>query len=327
MIYHIVDDQIIELTDEYIEYLYHAYLPDDSLIVADNKSLDSITIPSKITNIIFDDCTNPIDIEKHLQKINLDRNYIMLSGLYKYHHSTTLDPRVKFFPFWAIWMNLPHGRLMPMPNHKFSTQPKKYKFSCLNGTGWNHRILTYLSLINKSYFKEMVFTFGNRQHCQDNLNELILTEEEKQEFNSLNHNIKFLDNELTDIDLSVNHPAYRETYINLVTETTINNSTPMLSEKTFKPIIAGQLFILIASPGAVQFLRNLDIDTFDDIIDHHYDTVIDPRTRIKLALDQLDQLDRVDLNSIYNQIKPRLIKNSEYFLSQRFRDQFKLSFG
>ena len=149
----------------------------------------------------------------------------------------------------------------------------------------------------------------------------------KQQFNLLEHTVKFLTDERNDIDLSIDHPAYQETYVNLVTETNIRRSTPMLSEKTFKPIVAGQLFILIASPGAVQFLRDIGIDTFDDIIDHYYDTVIDPRSRIDLALDQIDQLDHVDLKSIYDQIKPRLIKNSEYFLSQEFRNQFSLNFG
>ena len=214
-----------------------------------------------------------------------------------------------------------------MPTHYFSEKTKKYKFSCLNGTYWNHRILTYLKLTNKSYFKDMIFTFGNRPYHNDNLNELRLTENEKQQFNLLEHTVKFLTDERNDIDLSINHPAYQETYVNLVTETNIRRSTPMLSEKTFKPIVAGQLFILIASPGAVQFLRDIGIDTFDDIIDHYYDTVIDPRSRIDLALDQIDQLDHVDLKSIYDQIKPRLIKNSEYFLSQNFRNQFKLNFG
>ncbi len=325
MIYHIQDNQIVELTSDYVEYLYSKYVPAGSLIITNRQQLDTVVITDDITRIVFDAATNPINPLEYLEIDTIDRPSTVVSGLYYYYCRP--DPKVKFLPFWAVWMSLPYGRLMPMPNHEFSNKPKKYKFSCLNGTFWNHRILTYLSLINKSYFKEMVFTFGNRQYCQDNLNEIVLTEEEKQEFDSLNHNIKFLDNELTDIDLSVNHPAYQETYVNLVTETTIKHSTPMLSEKTFKPIITGQLFILIASPGAVQFLRDLGIDTFDDIIDHHYDTVVDPRTRIKLALTQLDQLDRLDLKSIYNQIKPRLIKNSKYFLSQDFRNQFKLNFG
>lgn len=325
MIYHIQDNQIIELTSDYVEHLYSKYVPSGSLIITNRQQLDTVVITDNITHIVVDAATNPVNPLEHLEIDIIDRSSTVVSGLYHYHRHP--DPKIKFLPFWAVWMSLPHGRLMPMPNHEFSNKSKKYKFSCLNGTFWNHRILTYLSLIKKSYFKEMVFTFGNRRYCQDNLNELVLTEEEKQEFNSLNHNIKFLVNELTDIDLSVNHPAYQETYVNLVTETTIKNSTPMLSEKTFKPIITGQLFILIASPGAVQFLRDLGIDTFDDIIDHHYDTVIDPRTRIKLALDQLDRLDRLDLKSIYDQIKPRLLKNSRYFLSQDFRNQFKLTFG
>ena len=101
----------------------------------------------------------------------------------------------------------------------------------------------------------------------------------------------------------------------------------MLSEKTFKPILAGQLFILLASPGAVQFLREIGIDTFDDIIDHSYDDTIDIRSRIQQIVDQVDRLERSDLNTICTSIKPRLRRNSEFLRSQEFRDQFTLNFG
>jgi hypothetical protein len=325
LIYHILNNQIVELTADYIEYIYSKYIPTGSLLVTNGQSLDNIVIPSEVTHIVFDDASNPIDVIQHLDSININRPFSVVSGLYHLHQRP--DPRIQFFPFWTVWMSSPVGRYMSMPTHHFSEKTKKYKFSCLNGTYWNHRILTYLKLTNKSYFKDMIFTFGNRPYHDDNLNELRLTENEKQQFNLLEHTVKFLTDERNDIDLSIDHPAYQETYVNLVTETNIRRSTPMLSEKTFKPIVAGQLFILIASPGAVQFLRDIGIDTFDDIIDHYYDTVIDPRSRIDLALDQIDQLDHVDLKSIYDQIRPRLIKNSEYFLSQEFRNQFSLNFG
>lgn len=323
MIYHIIDDQIIELTDDYIEYLYTKYVPDSSLIIHDGTIIPSI--PNNIKHIIVNDACNPIDIEQHRSKINISQPYYVLSGLYDYYYHP--DPTVLFFPYWAIWMSLPYGRLMTMPAHHFSNVRKKYKFSCLNGTYWNHRILTYLELSDRSYFKDMVFTFGNRPYHVDTVSELQLTVQELNKFSTLDNNVKFLPDERSDIDLSVDHPAYKETYVNLVTETTVKKSTPMLSEKTFKPIIAGQLFLLIASPGAVQFLRDIGIDTFDDIIDHGYDLESDIRIRIKMVLQQLDRLDQLDLESLYQQIKPRLIKNSEYFLSQEFRDQFPLNFG
>jgi hypothetical protein len=148
-----------------------------------------------------------------------------------------------------------------------------------------------------------------------------MTADEQVEFAQLPQEVEFMSaDNTTDIDLTINHPAYSETYVNLVTETYIDKC--FVSEKTFKPIVAGQLFVLIASVNAVQFLRDIGIDTFDDIIDHSYDIELDPRTRIEQALYQIDRLVQMDLETLYEDIKPRLQKNSNYVNSDAFRKQF-----
>jgi hypothetical protein len=309
MIYWVQQGEIVELPSEYIEYLFNYYVPDGSLIIPDG--VDPVDT-SSFRYVIYDCATNPIDVS--------NKTGYVLSGLYN------KPATAQFFPFWAVWMSKPWAPAMPMPNHTFSNYPKKYKVSCLNGTPWEHRKLVYLELSKKDYFDQMVFTFAQRDDYVST--NKLLTDTESIEFTNLVQPVTFVDNDaVVGIDLSINHPAYLETYVNLVTETTVSSHTPMLSEKTFKPIVAGQLFVLVASPGAVQFLRDIGIDTFDDIIDHSYDSVVDIRQRIQLALIQMDRLVEMDLGTLYNQIKPRLKRNSEYFLSQEFRDQFKLNFG
>jgi hypothetical protein len=309
MIYWVQQGQIVELDTQYVEYLFSYYVPNGSLILPDGADFVDT---SAFKHVIYECATNPIDVSNKTGHV--------LSGLY------TKPANAHFFPFWAVWMSKPWAPLMPMTNHTFSGHPKKYKISCLNGTPWEHRKLVYLELSKKDYFNQMVFTFALRKDYVPSTT--LLTENESIEFADLQNPVTFIDNDsVAGIDLSINHPAYLETYINLVTETTVSADTPMLSEKTFKPIIAGQMFVLVASPGAVQFLRDIGIDTFDDIIDHSYDTVIDVRERIQLALVQIDRLVKLDLEELYDRIKPRLIQNSKYFLSQEFRNQFKLDFG
>ena len=317
MIYQIKNGTVVEFDKNYIEFLYEKYVPPSSLIV---QPYDAI--PSGFKHVILDG-SNPIDIDKVL---NTNATTI-LTGNYHYY-KTLINPKIKFFPFWAVWMSSPYGPLANTTNHHFSNQPKKYPVSCLNGTQWQHRKLTYLELYKKSYFSNMVFSFVQRPGYATQPYEIQLTDQEHNQFSQLPQLVEFLaDDKNIGIDLSINHPAYRESYINLVTETTVNESTPMLSEKTFKPIVAGQLFILIATTGAVQFLRDIGIDTFDDIIDHSYDSVVDVRTRIQMALIQVDRLVSKPLDQLYDQIKPRLIKNSEYFRSQAFRNQFLVKFN
>jgi len=320
LIYHIQDNHIVELTSDYVEYLYSKYVPPGSLIITNRQQLDTVVISDDITHIVFDAATNPIS--PFLETINIDRPFTVVSGLYHYHRQPT--PNIRFLPFWALWMSDPYTGILDRKYHKFSNGPKKYKFSCLNGTAKEHRKLVYVLLNQKHYFKDMVFTFGYRPPTITFPNEMILTVEEQKIYQALPQAVEFLASDATvGIDLTLNHPAYQESYVNLVTETTV--VSPMLSEKTFKPILAGQLFVLIASPGAIQFLRDIGIDTFDDIIDHSYDQILDPKQRIIQALVQIDQLDRIDLNAIYYIINPRLVKNSEFLRSDAFRKQFWLN--
>jgi hypothetical protein len=322
LIYHIQDNHIVELTSDYVEYIYSKYVPDGSLIVTDKQQLDTVVISDNISHIVFDAATNPVDPLKYLENVNVDRPFTLVSGLYHYHQRP--DPRIKFLPFWAIWMSDPYTGILDRQYHRFSNSPKKYKFSCLNGTTKEHRKLLYVLLNQKHYFKDIVFTFGHRPLTTVFPNEILLTIEEQKIYQSLPQAVEFIDSDaIVGIDLTLNHPAYQESYVNLVTETTV--VSPMLSEKTFKPIVAGQLFVLVAYQGAMQFLRDIGVDTFDDIIDHSYDLIEDTRTRINQALVQIDRLVQLDLPGIYKEIKPRLIKNSEYFLSNQFRDQFWLN--
>jgi hypothetical protein len=327
--------KVIEFPIFLFEYLYSKYLPSTSLVIQDNIDPTAADInqliTDDITHVIFDYAHNAVDVDRQLaiiEKLDLTRPWYIISGLFKYHCDPPTDPRIKFFPFWAVWMSRPHAPAWPMQHHYFSDQPKRYPVSCLNGTFKNHRTLTYLLLKDRPWFKDMVFTFGNRAYFDDHVSEWQLTPKELAEFRQLDRDVKFIDTDTTiGIDVTVNHPAFQSSYINLVTETGIEPSRPMLSEKTFKPIVAGQLFVLVSAPGSVQFLRDIGIDTFDDVVDHSYDTIQDPRTRITSAVGQIDRLVQMDLDQLYQILRPRLEHNSEYFLSPEFRNQFVLNFG
>lgn len=344
LIYRLNEDHTLtEFGDQRVEYIITRYVPDNSLIVAMSifdytKAIPSLTdITRDIINnhngyVIFDcsgNITDSVYQYRLILQANLSVPFYMLTGEFNYYKNLPANPYIKFFPFWTVWASNPYSKYDNFINYNFSETPKKYKLSCLNGSRWHHRKWTYLQLTRKPYFNELVFSYGNRQdkNPHDYMNEIQLTSEENNQLIQLPSEVKFIDDdEFIGIDITINHPAYQETYINLVTETNINGSMSMLSEKTFKPIVAGQLFVLIAAPKSIQFLRDIGIDTFDDIIDHSYDTIVDSRLRLETVITQIDYLMTVDLKQLYNQIKPRLQRNSEYFRSKEFRQQFPLTF-
>ena len=65
---------------------------------------------------------------------------------------------------------------------------------------------------------------------------------------------------------------YNDIAIEIVVETNQTADTFFITEKTFRPIAYGKLFLVIGSPEFEQNLKRLGFDIFDDIIDKSYDS-------------------------------------------------------
>lgn len=108
-----------------------------------------------------------------------------------------------------------------------------------------------------------------------------------------------------------NPDIYDNCLINLVTETWYHKIWSykyhnFLSEKTWKPIIAKQVFIIIGPQFTLQYLRNLGFKTFSDFIDESYDT-LDDNERLFAAVDSLNSAIKKyslqELNSLTKDIR------------------------
>jgi len=65
---------------------------------------------------------------------------------------------------------------------------------------------------------------------------------------------------------------YNDIAIEIVVETNQTADTFFITEKTFRPIAYGKLFLVIGSPEFEQNLKRMGFDIFDDIIDKSYDS-------------------------------------------------------
>jgi hypothetical protein len=74
--------------------------------------------------------------------------------------------------------------------------------------------------------------------------------------------------------------------IHVVTETVFDYPTVFVSEKTYKPILNKRPFILVASVGCLQNLKDAGFKTFNNFWDESYDSILDPTQRM-LALTEL----------------------------------------
>lgn len=99
---------------------------------------------------------------------------------------------------------------------------------------------------------------------------------------------------------------YNDIAVEVVCETNSTADTFFITEKTFRPIAYGKLFLVVGSPEFEQNLKHMGFDIFDDIIDKSYD-IESSYIRVDAVFKSLGKLlqNPVDMQSIL----PRLEAN------------------
>jgi hypothetical protein len=131
-----------------------------------------------------------------------------------------------------------------------------------------------------------------------------------------NDNVSNFQNKLTNF--------YKNTFIEIIMETSYFEKCFLLTEKTSNCIHGCNFPIWISSAGTVKFLRELGLDVFDDVINHGYDLIEDPVERANLAIKlNIDLLsDQVKVKELWQDNKQRFINNS-VFLKTNFLNFYK----
>ena len=190
---------------------------------------------------------------------------------------------------------------------------KKFAISCLNGNPRFNRIYNYMLLKEKSYFKNLLFSFYNADVWRHD--DLPMDVDVQNEWNLIKDTLA---NRPELNEYNINHEAYTNSYINFVTESTVIPKL-FITEKTWKPIASGQLFLVFGSLGIINYLREQGVDTFDDIIDHSiYDNEPDWKIRLAKLHGLLDYLMTQDLYQLNKITQARRSKNAENFFAGMF---------
>ena len=127
-------------------------------------------------------------------------------------------------------------------------------------------------------------------------------------------------------EFDIANPKFHSCLFNIAAETSsqseANWRSVFLTEKTWKAIMQRQIPIWYGVPGLVEHVRSLGFDTFDDILDHHYDAIQDETQRHQSVFDLIVQLNQQyslgDCQTLRQQLQPRLEANFEQLL-QYFR--------
>jgi hypothetical protein len=194
--------------------------------------------------------------------------------------------------------HMPHSadyRIMNLPSSYFGVfnyVPELQTFDPIKRFGLSinrvdsQRILTFLELIYKSggltqTLEKDLINFNCFNSESANLALIDLQERFFKYWNQIGHRLgnRYTEH-IADIVESLpvrNHnlsieQAHVSSYITLVVETYAGNNTITFSEKIFRALVTPAPWMLFGSRGAVQYLKTLEFDVMDDLIDHSYDS-------------------------------------------------------
>jgi hypothetical protein len=272
--------------------------------------------------------------DNHQEKIILINNDSNLKNL----NSKT---NVKTFKTNFLWKNTAKTLLEKFKYFDlvWNEEKRDKMFLCVNKEGKEHRFFTiclldmYGLLDNTNYsfltppktdwdeFRESDFNNINKSFSFYKKNHVNKMKKPKlTDYESHSSDFKDVENLFeTGYDFAgkVNHKDYRNSYINIITESVYWFDGIHITEKSLKPFCLPILPIFVASPNHVKTLRDdYNLDLFDDFINHDYDKELDNTKRLKMIIEECLRLSRLENEIIhfYKNNKDRFLNNKNSIL-------------
>lgn len=106
---------------------------------------------------------------------------------------------------------------------------------------------------------------------------------------------------------------FANSFCHIVTERLFDEDRIHLTEKVFRPIVCCRPFILVSSPGSLQYLKSYGFKTFDKFWDEGYDNIQDHNKRIEAIIKLINTIQ--DTNAL-NEMRSILIYNRNHFYNE-----------
>ena len=206
------------------------------------------------------------------------------------------------------------------------TEKKKYHFLNFNRVPKLHRILLYGFLNSHQIFKnKFISSLGGETHFMKeeyhNLVQGVVPEE-----CTWKNNVKIyyrghdsrkhhwfdepdLENNKAN---NLNDQAHMDSFVNIVSESLLHNTTVFFSEKIYKPIFVAQPFLLVGNPRSLEVLQSQGYKTFSKWWDESYDQEPDLYKRMGKIFDVMKEIASWDMEKCFEvtqEMLPTLIHN------------------
>ena len=180
--------------------------------------------------------------------------------------------------------------------HRYFTLCLLDKYNLLEKT--NYSFLNYPDVLNKKFDKSIFLNFDKSEQKIQNLIK-------KPKYTDFEFNFDFKSLEESNYNFAgeLMVDDYKNSYINITTESEYFGEQVHVTEKSIKPFFLSQLPMFVASSNHVKHLRkNLNLDLFDDFVDHSYDNEKDDTIRLKIIMEECIRLSEME-NEIIQFIK------------------------
>ena len=175
----------------------------------------------------------------------------------------------------------------------FKDRPIRNKFVCLNRLidGSKKYRIDLLNLLN---LEHAVYSLpANCPNTGRALNDIVPNNTvQANEFDGI-------PNESADVNLKYLTPI-NTSFLHVVTETVFQEQKHHLTEKTFKPIVLQQPFVLAAPAGCLGYLKSYGFKTFDRWWDEGYDKISNHQQRLQAIADIVNNIAKKDYSELYN---------------------------
>ena len=274
-----------------------------------------------------------IEIRDHLNSlvlkhgINIDNVKVVIANWL-----VEPDPTFFYFPddeLYYRYLNITKGENRDWVQD-INISKRDYKSTCLIRANKVWRKVFASIFVNLGLNKDCQFSYNNYSYETPAIEQDTIRYWSKLDDNilsvisSFELNLPYKCDSLTDNEHNnhklINREFYDNSYWNIVVETHFNQNTIFLTEKTFKPILNLQPFIIVGNTHSLKLLRHLGYKTFENVLQEKYDNITNSIDRMHNLLEacySLDARTHKDHISMIKLVSDTLFYNQEHFLAPK----------
>ena len=272
--------------------------------------------------IVFDKSLGPEDNELEyldwIAELNLQQDFVVATSNYHYHFNK--HAKIVHLPrYYASMLRDPNNQRPDIATLR------PHKISCLTKNPWTHKTLNFVAMSKQPWFdcvqKSFGWTYPELTEQYNYLSTDILNMITAQDADYLRSIYPLRLSVADDMNKFESNacPTYQTCYIDYLPESRTENT--FVSEKTWKPIFSGQLFLILGPVGIVDYLRSIGVDVFDDIINHSYDQESNLEKKIDTLMESITKLLAQDLDQVWADTYHRRQKNLDLVYSPEFQQR------